>query len=530
MLLVCSLVCSVGAAQYAPAEGFRLERWVSAPTSRDGFSVTRPGVLEHGVWSAQFVGNYTLRPLVLRNPGEQAVVAQRLGAQITMAVGLWEVLEVYARVPLTVLSLGHDVVYQQTAFNAPGGLALSDIALGATGRLFSARGFMLGTRAELVTPSGNRGQLAGDSALAPRVQGLAEYVHGPLSFTLNGGFLYRPPRDYASARIGNELEWGALVRVSARHGLELLLEAFGALGLRDRAGPSAADTLDLLLGGRYTADTGAVRMRSGLALGTGLSSALGEPAFRALFSLGLEPRPAPPPAPAAPKVIDQDHDWVADADDECPQQREDLDGFEDTDGCTDQDNDADGVPDELDHCPSQPGEPVHGCPVADADADGIPDASDRCPEDPENFNGARDLDGCPERDLDSDGLDDDADACPDVTGSPAHAGCRAHARFVGDQIALASPLTFVGAQLAAGSEAVLDDVAALLAARPRLSAELTLWAESLELAQGRVQAVGAALLARGVDAGRLSLLVAGSPQAPTLASEGLTIRLRASTP
>src|SRR5262249_43780361 len=33
----------------------------------------------------------------------------------------------------------------------------------------------------------------------------------------------------------------------------------------------------------------------------------------------------------------------------------------------------------------------------DSDADGIPDADDMCPEEPENFNGFEDSDGCPDR-------------------------------------------------------------------------------------------------------------------------------------
>jgi hypothetical protein len=55
--------------------------------------------------------------------------------------------------------------------------------------------------------------------------------------------------------------------------------------------------------------------------------------------------------------------------DQCPDQAEDFDGFEDTDGCPDPDNDHDG----------------------------IPDAQDKCPNEPETINGIRDDDGCPDK-------------------------------------------------------------------------------------------------------------------------------------
>jgi len=54
------------------------------------------------------------------------------------------------------------------------------------------------------------------------------------------------------------------------------------------------------------------------------------------------------------------------------------------------DRDGDGVPDELDLCPDEPGSPeMDGCP--DRDGDGIPDIEDRCPDEP----GPAENDGCP---------------------------------------------------------------------------------------------------------------------------------------
>lgn len=79
---------------------------------------------------------------------------------------------------------------------------------------------------------------------------------------------------------------------------------------------------------------------------------------------------------------------------------EDLDGFEDDDGCPDYDHDRDGVPEWDDRCPDQRG-PVenNGCPYVtgdDRDADGLGDLLDRCPDDKETVNGFVDGDGCPD--------------------------------------------------------------------------------------------------------------------------------------
>src|SRR5262249_19592282 len=66
---------------------------------------------------------------------------------------------------------------------------------------------------------------------------------------------------------------------------------------------------------------------------------------------------------------DNDRDGIADANDQCPNEPEDKDGFEDADGCPDPDNDGDGVPDAQDKCPTA-AETING----EADDDGCPEA------------------------------------------------------------------------------------------------------------------------------------------------------------
>jgi outer membrane protein OmpA-like peptidoglycan-associated protein len=103
--------------------------------------------------------------------------------------------------------------------------------------------------------------------------------------------------------------------------------------------------------------------------------------------------------------------------DQCPNQPEDIDGFQDDDGCPDYDNDKDGVPDSLDQCPNAPEDKdgfadADGCPDFDNDHDGVPDTIDKCPNEPEDIDGFEDADGCPDPDNDKDGIPDLVDKCP----------------------------------------------------------------------------------------------------------------------
>lgn len=100
-------------------------------------------------------------------------------------------------------------------------------------------------------------------------------------------------------------------------------------------------------------------------------------------------------------VNDPDGDKVIGESDQCSGIAEDLDGFEDQDGCPDFDNDKDGIYDTQDKCPSEAEDfdkymDEDGCPDLDNDKDGIADINDTCPMNGEVVNGYKDDDGCPD--------------------------------------------------------------------------------------------------------------------------------------
>ena len=113
---------------------------------------------------------------------------------------------------------------------------------------------------------------------------------------------------------------------------------------------------------------------------------------------------------------DRDADSVTDNVDECPDVPEDIDGDRDTDGRPDVDADKDGVEDCVPGCAPKGGE------AGAESAAAVALACDRCPE-PEDVDRFEDQDGCPEVDNDKDGVLDAADGCPNDPGPVENKGC-----------------------------------------------------------------------------------------------------------
>ncbi len=108
------------------------------------------------------------------------------------------------------------------------------------------------------------------------------------------------------------------------------------------------------------------------------------------------------------KIVDTDKDGVNDDKDECPNEP----GPVSLNGCPDRD--GDGVADKDDACPDTPGK-IKGCP--DTDGDGVADKEDRCP----TIAGTMATKGCPDKD--GDGIADLDDLCPEIKGTAALKGC-----------------------------------------------------------------------------------------------------------
>ena len=189
---------------------------------------------------------------------------------------------------------------------------------------------------------------------------------------------------------------------------------------------------------------------------------------------------------------DQDGDGVADEQDSCPYALEDVDEFEDRDGCPEPDNDGDGQLDRDDLCPNSAEDmdgfqDEDGCPDDDNDQDGVADAQDQCPAAPETVNGFEDDDGCP-------------DFRPE------------HVSVLADRIEPNEPLVFADGMglLLAHSHPALVEVAQLLAAQPGVRLRVVGHTDNrgkpaklLSLSLSRANAVVDFLLKQGVAGDRL---------------------------
>lgn len=252
-----------------------------------------------------------------------------------------------------------------------------------------------------------------------------------------------------------------------------------------------------------------------------------------------------------PLVIDTDGDGIPDDVDRCPADPEDVDGFEDEDGCPDPDNDGDGILDIDDGCPNEPGvasgDPKkHGCPVFDRDGDGIYDDDDACPDEPGVADPDPKKNGCPVRDRDGDGILDEVDACPDQPGiadpNPKKNGCPRKLKMVvikEDKIEIKQQINFAtGKAIIRGKKSfqILDEVILVLSDNPRIKKlrveghtdSTGKKAFNQKLSQSRAEAVVEYMVNQGIDPERLEAVGFGPdrPIAPNNTAKGRALNRR----
>jgi OOP family OmpA-OmpF porin len=205
-----------------------------------------------------------------------------------------------------------------------------------------------------------------------------------------------------SRTVGTQLTYGlGFAAGVVKDRLDLLGEVYG---YADVTGAEKAYPLEVLGALKvYLAQNSFLVFGAGAGVVGNGGDMTGSPRVRAFLGIVYEPR-----------IGDRDGDGIRDNIDQCPDQPEDLDGFQDEDGCPELDNDGDGIPDSKDKCPTVKGTwERQGCPEeGDRDGDGIVDSLDKCPDDPEDVDGFDDEDGCPELDNDQDGIPDNLDKCP----------------------------------------------------------------------------------------------------------------------
>ena len=418
-------------------------------TSPDGFQLQSATVGAHGALALGAVYSYTSDPLVhLASSGdEQGVITSSSVIELGGAIALFGKLELGAVMPFF-SQTGEELGNRDTGYTAPpaDGTATGDLRLHAKIGIVRApldgNGvFSLATSIGLTLPTATDGMLTGVDNPSARVLALASLVPGALSNRLsvsaNLGAVIRTAAEYKNLEQKSGVMWGLGASVRVADPLWISGEMYGEFVPSGRETMDGSSTvlspIEWLAGLRWRPDH---RFMISIAAGRGLTSAAGAPALRGVFALTFTPmaKPlAPIHAPPPPKPdVDSDTDGIFDRLDECDQDPEDLDLFEDTDGCPDLDNDKDGVVDAKDRCPLEPEDKDNyqdddGCIEKDNDNDSILDAMDKCPNETEDKDGFQDADGCPEPDNDNDGILDAADRCPQeretINGNQDNDGC-----------------------------------------------------------------------------------------------------------
>jgi outer membrane protein OmpA-like peptidoglycan-associated protein len=533
---------ALGATSTASAQGgIGLDQYRAAETPQDGFVMSRPTVLGHLDYAAQLTLDYAWNPLVYEtdlgdaDSEEYSVVGHHLVGNVGFAIGFVDRLMVFVNVPVSLVMRGDST----SIAGAPtaDGTMMGDPTLGLRVHMYGEDDdrFALGAQLALSLPLANLidgdQRYAGDGTLVFLPRLLAEVRTSPMRLNFQVGMRVRGVQDIESLTVGQELTYGVGAAFHAvPDKLDVNVELFGATTLgQNRTFGRENTPLEVVAGVRgFVGDCVTV----GGGAGTGLLRGYGSPDLRVMATIGYgggrcNEAPATEPEPESTPG-DTDGDGLRDPDDACPNDPEDMDGFEDENGCPDPDNDRDDVLDVNDGAPNDPEdrdgfEDADGVPEPDNDRDGILDADDHCPLEP----GVASHHGCPVPDRDRDTVADPVDNCPDEPGTVEHQGCAAPqlVSIVGDQISIVDNVYFRTNRdvIESRSFGLLDNVARVIVAHPEITRVRIEGhtdargnrTRNVRLSQARAESVKRYLVAHGVGADRLEAVGFG-PDRPVV--------------
>ncbi len=483
-LAVGTLLGLPGAARAQNTQGnaFGLQLFRPAVDSKGYITVNASQILGHLDFSIGLVATYARNVFNMNGPGNTRFgVTDYLTPQLQAALGLFKWVELGISLPVSI-SYGK----REPGYTSPGGDSnknndltfsgqfIGDIGIHLKGRFLNTSKYPvgLGLLFSIYAPSGKSDKFLGEGQVSLRPEIIVDREWGKSrrwKTAINVGALIRPtgntfrdlgqtlqgdPSTLAGAAhceptqngiaavpgsatcgtglsrtLSTQITYGLGVSYAVvNHKFDLLGEVYG---YADVHGEKHGIPLEALLAAKvYMARNSYFQLGGGAGVLQGKlgvhddGGMIGSPQWRVFLGFIFEP-----------SIGDRDGDGLKDDVDKCPDDPEDIDDFEDEDGCPDPDNDRDGILDKDDKCPNEPEtkngfEDEDGCPDSldlDRDGDGIPDRLDKCPDDPEDKDGFEDEDGCPDPDNDKDGILDVDDLCPndpeDKDGFEDQDGC-----------------------------------------------------------------------------------------------------------
>ncbi|MFB6351235.1 MAG: transporter, partial [Bradymonadaceae bacterium] len=327
--------------------------------------------------------DYLSQPVVRgRGDHAQSIVDQQLVADVLGGIGLTDRAQIGIHLPFYLVNAG------SFAGDEFSGATVGDLALQPKVQVLTHEQSPIGlaARLDVTLPTGEGTAFVGNPGVGVRPKLIADAEAGPATLAVNVGSVFTPSGAIENIEVGNRFTYGFSAEYQIVEGLlGVAGELYGHTPYSQFFSDINDAPLEGLLGAKLRTDAGAV---VSAAAGGGIAPGIGAPEFRAIIGVSYPT-----------EVADTDGDGLVDGNDECPNEREDIDGFEDDNGCPEPDNDGDGLADAEDECSNENEdmdgfEDEDGCAELDNDQDGVPDEPDECADEPEDRNDFQDEDGC----------------------------------------------------------------------------------------------------------------------------------------
>lgn len=380
--------------------------------------------------------------------------------------------------------------------------------------------FGLAISLPLTLPTGKNTQFYGEGSIGIEPRLLAEVrLSNGTQIAANVGFRLRSEKQFVNLNLGNEFTYGVGARVPFKIQNMNLAALATLVGSQVSGGDGGEERpLEALVGAEYRPTEKLVVMLAG---GPGLSSGYGTPDFRIVAGVRFHHKPEKKPECLYGEEDmdgfedddecadpDNDGDEIADEQDVCPNEP----GVADNPGLV-------GCPkDPL----ADAGDPLPELEQpADPDGDNITGDDDNCPTGAEDIDSFEDMDGCADVDNDKDGIKDVDDKCPlqaeIVNGTDDNDGCpdegKTLVKITKNQIIILEKVYFdtAKATIKQVSFGLLDQVAATLRSNSQLTKVLIEGhtdsrgkdAYNLQLSKDRAASVRKYLIDKGIAAERL---------------------------